>query len=70
MSAPESTVIHGRGQPCAWCGEPSEGRYVCPAERVIGAARGPELPLCNAHGQAAAPTIFEVWRQARERGTA
>ncbi len=66
MTPPPSLIIHGRGQPCAWCGAPSEGRYAVPAE----GARGEDLPLCDAHGQPAVPSIFEVWARLRERRAA
>lgn len=67
MSAPEPEILRGRGQPCVWCGAPSEGRYTCPVE---GDARGVALPLCDAHGRAERPSIFEVWARLRERRAA
>ncbi len=67
MSPPPSLIIQGRGLPCAWCSEPSEGRYTCPVE---GDVRAVALPLCDAHGQAARPTVWEIWARVRARRAA
>jgi hypothetical protein len=56
------------GEPCVWCGKPSEGEYGIHRD---GMGEGPEMPLCNEHGSQPHPTCEQIWeRLARRPSTA
>lgn len=43
---------------CAYCGEPSEGRFTIHRD---GFGVGPEVPLCDACGGDTWPSLYDIW---------
>ena len=43
---------------CAFCGGPAQGNYSIHRD---GFGKGPEVPLCDTHGEPLKPSCAEIW---------